>query len=577
MSARRAIVLGGGVAGITAAFTLRDRGYAVELIEAHRHLGGRAFTLPQRDGEPAIDNGPHVILGCYDEFRGLLRRIGSESHFRRASRLELGYRDASGRSCRLRLLPGPVPLTFPLALLGLRGLSFGERLRALRGLIASLRIPKDGCTFAAWLARKGQDGAPRRYLWDPMCRSIMNAEAEEIDAALMLSTLEAAFGGSGARAAIWIPSAPWSAIVGEPALARLCEEGVTVQLGARLQSLAIDDHAVRAITFADGSLRSVAADELVVSALPWQVLRGLAPSVGVAPALCGKPMVSVAFFGDRDRGHPRDALIALVDGEPFHFFCRRDGDPPGHFALLSGGARGLEGLSAQEVIAGARAQLRRHFPNADTPDDLPARITKESQATLLPRAGEGALRPRPGPHATIRNLVLCGDWTATGLPSTLEGAARSGRDAVETIWPVRSQRPEAMLGARGALLLGLLVGLFCFVPFWFEPCVEPVLVTTPWIGLVALAPIVALRWFESLDRMVWLVTLPGIGLVLSLLAHFVVPLWLPFSMFTGVETIDERVETLIRSLHLSCLAIALGVLAIAPVFTRLSGRRPLDR
>lgn len=430
-NARRALVLGGGVAGITAAFLLRDRGFAVELHEAHRGLGGRAFTLPARPGEPPIDNGPHVILGCYDAFSRLLNRLGTARHFAPASRLSLAYRERDGRASSLRLLPGPVPLTFPLALLCTRALSMRDRLRAARGLIAATRVPVDGASLAQWLARHGQDGGPRRVLWDPLCRAIANAEAEEIDAALMLATLKRAFGGSGRRAAILIPDAPWSAILGEPALASLRANGVGVEFASRIDAIEVDGGAVVALRVANGVRRAIARDDLVVSALPWHALARALPGVTAAAKLDGKPMLSVAFWCDHDPGLPADLLIALVDGEPFHFFCRRAGDPPDRFALISGGARGLDGIPTEAIVERALAQLVRAFPGARLASGVHARVSMESRATLWPRPGESALRPRPGPVDGIGNFVLAGDWTATGLPSTLEGAALSAESAID--------------------------------------------------------------------------------------------------------------------------------------------------
>lgn len=427
---RGALVLGGGVAGIAAAFRLRDAGWSVELHEAHPWLGGRAFTLPSRAGEPPIDNGPHVILGCYDEFRWLLRRIGSEGRFARATRLTLAYRERDGRASALRLLPGPVPLTFPIALLTTRALRWRDRLRAARGLAASLFVPKDGCSLAQWLTRHRQDGAPRAVLWDPLCRAILNAEAEEVDAALLLATLKRAFGGAGRRGAILVPDAPWSAILGEPALAGLRDEGVTVRLASRVAALEIDDGAVCAVRFADGTRRTVARDELVLSALPWHAFAQVAPGVTDAARLRGKPMLSVAFWCEHDPGLPADPLVALVDGEPFHFVCRRAGEPRERFAVISGGARGLDGVGVDAIVTRALEQLRRAFPAARLASGVHARVCKESRATLWPRPGERALRPPAGPVPGIDNLLLSGDWTDTGLPSTLEGAARSARLAV---------------------------------------------------------------------------------------------------------------------------------------------------
>ena len=135
---RRAIVLGGGVAGIAAAFALRDLGLETELWESRGWLGGRAFSLPQKKGGIArrIDNGPHVMLGCYDHMRGLLRRIGSEGSFDRPRALDLVYAASDGRRGRLSLLPFlPAPIALPLAILTMRGPAFGTRLRGLGGML----------------------------------------------------------------------------------------------------------------------------------------------------------------------------------------------------------------------------------------------------------------------------------------------------------------------------------------------------------------------------------------------------------------------------------------------------------
>jgi squalene-associated FAD-dependent desaturase len=430
---RRAIVLGGGVAGLRAAFACLDRGFAVELVEGRRELGGRAFTLPSRAGsaggvtEPC-DNGPHVLLGCYTETRELLRRLGTEAGFERPRALRLAYRDAAGRESALRLLPGPAPLWFGAGLLALRGLGLGGRLRALRGLCAVLRDCPETWTVEDWIRARGQGGAPRRFLWDPMCRAIMNAEADRVEARLLLRTLRRAFLGSGRAAAIWLPRRPWSELLGAPAAERLRQAGVGLRLGSRVEEFEVEAGKLRAIRFADGRSEALGPNDLVISALPWHALaRALPAGLLPAAALEGSPIVSVYFEIDGDPGLPADPLIALVDGAPFHFLARRPGGPAGSFALLSGGGAGLEGLGAAELVAAARAQLLRHFPTLRMPPAAAtrARLTKEARATFVAAPGVGRLRPEPGPLPGVEGLLVCGDWTATGLPSTLEGAAES--------------------------------------------------------------------------------------------------------------------------------------------------------
>jgi squalene-associated FAD-dependent desaturase len=432
---RRAFVLGGGVAGIAAAFELADRGFEVHLIEGRSRLGGRAFTLPDREPVGGCDNGPHVMLGAYAAMRRLLRRLGTEGSFVQSPTLELGYADAEGRSSRLKLRRGPAPLMFGPALLGLGGLRFFDRLRALRGLAAVLRPCPPAWTVADWVEARGQRGGPQDYLWDPMCRAIMNAEAEQVGADCFLHTLRRAFLGRGAAAAIWLPTEPWSRIVGEPAEKELAGCGVCVRLGSPVRELAVEGGKLVGLALPDERI-DVSAGDVVVSALPWQVLGRLIPGRLLdVRRLDASPIVSVYFEADVDPRLPPSPLVALVGGTPFHFLVRRPGEDSRRFAVLSGGGADLVEMGVPGMIEAARAQLVRHFPGADRDVLLRAhaRLAKEASATFVHEPTTAALRPEPGPLPGADGLLVCGDWTRTGLPSTLEGAVESAERALRAL------------------------------------------------------------------------------------------------------------------------------------------------
>ncbi len=424
----RALVLGGGLAGIAAAFLLADRGHAVTLLESHGWLGGRAFSFHDRVSDAWLDNGPHVMLGCYAAMRGLLRRIGSEDGFAAAAALTVAYREAGGRASRLRLRRWPVPLAMPFGLFGLP-LGFGGRLRALRGLLASLRRPPADWTVQRWMERKGQIGGPDRFFWVPLCRAVMNAEPGEASAMLFLATLREAFSGAAANGAIWVPARPWRELVDVPAQRALAAAGVAVRLGARVAALERAGARVAAVVLGSGERLAVADGDVLVSALPWHALARLlgepAPAFG---RVQGSPIVSAHFqVADGAPPLPDDGpLVALVDGEPFHFVCRTPGGDPRRFAVLSGGGRVFDGMSVDAIERAARAQLARHYPEWGEEVAATVRISKEARATILPAPAALALRPSPGVLAGgPGNLRVCGDWTACGLPSTLEGAVRS--------------------------------------------------------------------------------------------------------------------------------------------------------
>lgn len=433
---RRAHVIGAGVAGLHAALLLADRGFAVQLHESRPRLGGRAFTLPRERGGMECDNGPHVILGCYRDFRQLLRRIGAESCFEFAPALRVAYRGRDGRASALELSRLPIPFAMPLALMG-TGMNFGSCLRALRGMLGVLLGCAPQLTLQQWLDRSGQQGDPAALLWVPLCRALMNAEPAEVQARIFLRTLREAFRFSAAGGAIALPRTTWGEILDGPAEAALAGAGIALHKGSRVAGFEVREAAVHALVFTDGSRTAIDPSDLVVSAVPWHAYGALdgAPPAGPG-ALASSPIVSVWFRMQSAADAPLrgEALVAFVDGDPFHFLVRRPGGDPRDFAVLAGGCRALDGLPVAEVRSAAERQLCRHAPGFDPAAVAEAHVTKEARATFVAAVGSEPLRPRPGTLAGgPANLVVCGDWTDCGLPATLEGAARSARIALAAI------------------------------------------------------------------------------------------------------------------------------------------------
>jgi len=433
---RSAVVLGGGVAGLVAAFGLAERGCRVTLLESRGWLGGRAFSFVDRATGARLDNGPHAMLGCYRAMRVLLRRLGTEGLFEPARSLEIAYRTADGRADRLVLTRLPVPLAMPLALLRL-GVGFTARLRAMWGLGAVLRPARADWSVADWLRARAQVGEPDAYLWRPLCRAIMNVEPELASARDFLATLREAFLGSASAGAFWLPRATWGEILADPAPAALARAGVVVRSGARVVGLEQGDGAVTRIGLGDGAWFDVARGDVVVSALPWFALKNLVP--GPVPAfatLRSSPIVTAHFvLAPGSALLPDDGpLTALVDGDPFHFVFRAPGSDRARFAMFSGGNRSFDGMQVDAIETVARAQLARHYPGFTATTPASVRISKEDLATFVAAPGSGALRPPPGRlSGGPDNLFVCGDWTATGLPATLEGAARSAETMLRRI------------------------------------------------------------------------------------------------------------------------------------------------
>ena len=172
----RAIVVGGGLAGLSAALELVDAGHEVTLLEARPTLGGKVQTLPEREGdpEPPPDNGQHIALGCFTDYLEFLERIGSAENVRRLP-FELTVIDERGRSARIGYGLG--------SLLRYRHLALRDRLRVALLLARLPRLePRESETFGEFLLRHGQTAAAIERFWDVFIRPGLNLRTDEVQA-----------------------------------------------------------------------------------------------------------------------------------------------------------------------------------------------------------------------------------------------------------------------------------------------------------------------------------------------------------------------------------------------------------
>ncbi len=437
---KKVVIVGGGVAGLAAALAHHEAGWKVHVVEARDRLGGRAWSLQKDSDAHDYDNGPHVILGCYHSFRRILRSLGSEGLFHQPPALRLSFLSQGGGIQRLSPPSLPAPLHLTVGLLRIGGLRLGEKLGMLRtAVLPFMPLPDRRESLEAWMRRKRVSRTSRSLLITPLCRAILNVEPEEASARLFLSTLREAFSGRRKHSALWAPSAPWSEILDRPAQALCAREGIEVSLKSPVQALESRPGQSPVVKLRDGTCLD--AQDRVVLAVPWDVChRLLTEALGAPPQgspwgqdIQAAPIVTVYLDLALGMLPFDDAVMGLVDGEPFHFLVRR-ADEAGHgrpgepVGMLAGAAFGLDGRKAEEIITIALDQLAAFLGREEPwPESVTqsARVIREQGATIRAMPDIEKLRPKPG-SGPMPGLLVCGDWTDTGLPSTLEGAARSG-------------------------------------------------------------------------------------------------------------------------------------------------------
>jgi squalene-associated FAD-dependent desaturase len=436
-----AIVVGGGFAGLAAATALAEEGARVVLMEARPHLGGRARSWIDPETGHVVDNGQHLFMGCYAETLRFLSRIGALERLALQPRLQVPFLDPGGRSAVFRLPRLPSPWNLAAGLLRCPGLSLSDRLSLLRvGREVARRSRRvaapgsagslDDRSVAEWLAGLGQSPEATRRLWFPLAVAALNEDPRVASAACFLPVLREAFHRGAAGSRLGIARVGLSDLYVDPALHFLRGKGCEARTRTQVRRLLVEGGRFGGVLMPDGT--RVAAGAVVAAVPPEELLELLPPGVAADPAFAGasrlqtSPIVSAyLWFGSPVTDLP---FAGLIGGTWQWMFNRRAfaGSPGGQHGvtLVCSAARDLVDRPREQLVRLALEDLHAFVPASRRAALRHSLVIKEKRATISP--ARGALALRPASRTRYRGLHLAGDWIATGLPATIEGAVLSG-------------------------------------------------------------------------------------------------------------------------------------------------------
>ncbi|HEY6471959.1 MAG TPA: hydroxysqualene dehydroxylase HpnE [Acidimicrobiales bacterium] len=440
------VVVGGGLAGLSAALECADGGARVTLLERRQRLGGLTWSFTHHGLN--VDNGQHVFLRCCHAYLSFLERIGARDDVTVQERLDIPVvAPAAGQAPptvgRLRRSALPAPLQLAGSLLRYPHLPIVQRLRLGRALRAlrQLRLDDpalDDINFGDWLRAHGQSEAAVATVWDLITVPTLNLPAAQASLAPAAMVFKTGLLEDATAADIGWSRIPLGVLHGERSSAALARAGVAVRLGTRIQT-------VRPDSLGGFLVDGMHADAVVV-AVPHEEAAQVLPAGAVAhqarlAELGASPIVDVHLV--YDRAVTTWPLMAAVHSPVQWVFDRTAsaGLDAGQYLAVSISAS--DDLLTERPEALARrvgTEVTRLLPAADGARIVDSLVTKERRATF--RAVPGTAVLRPVPRTALPGLTVAGAWTNTGWPATMEGAVQSGRAAARDALGALRRIPE---------------------------------------------------------------------------------------------------------------------------------------
>lgn len=411
-------IIGAGLAGLSCAVSLTERGKGVTFYEAAGHAGGRCRSYDDAALGRRIDNGNHLLLSGNASAMAYLKTIGASDSLTGPNTAAFPFFDIKSKEkWTVRLNEGVIPWWIFSDTRRVPGTNAWNYLKALRLACAGPNTTLSQCL--------GNSGPLFERFWEPLGVAVLNADADEAAAALLWPVMKETFGKGEAFCRPRIAREGLSESFIDPAIAYLTSKGNTLNLNTRVRKITFENKRATSLDLGNRKIILKEADKLLLAVTP-AVASSLLPTLRVPQET--RTIVNGHFILDAPFNTTGEDLsfMGLVGSVSQWLFVRQD-----IASVTVSAADKLAEQPAEKIANTLWKEVATALNLGDKP--LPAhRIVKEKRATFAQTPKDVARRP--GPVTDWSNLFLAGDWTNTGLPATIEGAIRSGRIAANRMW-----------------------------------------------------------------------------------------------------------------------------------------------
>ena len=437
------IIIGGGFAGLAAAVDLAEKGKRVLLLERRSFLGGRAYSIKDKVTGDTVDNGQHLMMGCYHHTLNFLNKIGAADKlkFQPSPRVDFIHPTLGTASFTCPNLPAPLHLLAGLS--RLKTISWLDRIKALRvgfslQLMNGNRNRLANISVKQWLDELGQSEQIQNNFWHPMALATLNERPEIASADMFAAVIEQGFMRKKSDSTMVISRVGLSELYTEDAMKFIEARGGEIRMNASVKNIEIENGAIKSVLLSNDE--KIAA-EAVISSVPYFMLKEMMDEALIEehfPAVknfVSAPIVSINLW--YANSVMDSEFVGLLDS-PIEWVFNKNaigGAPPSglhHCALVISGAHEAAKMTKEVLVELAISEMQKNFPNAKNQTPVHSYVIKEQYATISHTVGVATQRPTQ--QTGIRGFFLAGDWTATGLPATIESAVKSGQRCAEIIY-----------------------------------------------------------------------------------------------------------------------------------------------
>jgi len=422
---KHCIVIGGGIAGLTSAAYLIKQNIKVTLLESTPKLGGRAYSFTEQKSNDIIDNGQHILMGCYSDTLHFLKLIGAKENFIYQNSLRVNFLTKEGMQVRLNSFTPIYPLNLLFALLNFKVITFAERLSLLKFVIKLPFISHQKLldkNVRDWLKEEKQSDDTIKSLWEIIAVGALNTNIDKASAFMFREILMKIFFSGNFASTIILPKYGLSDAYVKNAQEFIESSGGKIKLSSTVKEIIINENKVVEVKTTDEVYKDF---DCVITAIPFYALNNIFPEFFENEKMEFEYSSILNIHIWLKYNPMKEKFYGLIDS-PVHWIFNKGC----HINLVISDADYLIDKSAEEIYRMCVSELIK-YTKLEESDILRYKVLKEKKATFIP--SNKITNTRPSSNTQITNLFLAGDWIDTGLPSTIESAVKSGRIAAELI------------------------------------------------------------------------------------------------------------------------------------------------